>query len=129
MVRISQGMLLGVDILRQMSSGRDCCLRFKSCIKGVTYIGNRGFRLLLSEPNTGCIFPTFRDGYCKINSSSLPQKYLWQRADLQAVFVPLKDNGLTMSDEKYENTKKSEMLMVLATLYTINEAGFTAVTV
>ena len=33
-----------------------------------------------------------------------------------------------MSDEKYENTKKSEMLMVLATLYTINEAGFIAAT-
>jgi len=40
-VRISQGMLLGVDILRQMSSGRGCCLRFKSSInRGRTYIRN-----------------------------------------------------------------------------------------
>lgn len=48
------------------------------------------------------------------------------RADLPTVFVPTKDNTLKMSDEKAENTKKSEMLMVPVPGFTANEAGFIA---
>lgn len=62
-VRISQGMPLGVDILRQMSSGRSCCLRFKSCcINGGAHISrNRDFKLLRLSIQTDVPFPRFRE--------------------------------------------------------------------
>jgi len=45
------------------------------------------------------------------------------RADLQTIFVPTKDNRLKMSDEKSENTKKSEMLMVQALVLLLMKQG------
>ena len=55
-VRISQGMPLGADILPQMSSGTSCCLRFKICIKGCTYIYNRGLSYLLVQTDPHALF-------------------------------------------------------------------------
>src|SRR5271169_3110580 len=118
-VRISQGTLLGVDILRQMLSGRGCCLRFESCINGRAHVyvievsGYSGFLLRLKFP-----FVIFAWILC---GCSLRFQNLLRRAPIRN--FSSRQNSFKMSDEKAENTKKSDMLMVSFLGYNTDEEG------
>ena len=101
-VRISQGMRLGVDILRQMSSGRDCCLRFKSCIKG-------GLHMSLIVVS-GCSVSPFSTGGGAISLSGRTDSILVPKscAPISLQFSSRQRTTLSKCQTKKLKTRKSQ---------------------